>query len=205
VMGELALTRRELQKEERRKQILAAALKVFTEKGYHAANVSDVAAEAGVSQGTIYWYFDSKEALFQAAVLSVFDEWGQEATEAILAQPTARGKLEALFQGMESLGEQMEGLFMLFLGYWASSPDRARAGQWWLDLLCEYKNIVADIIGEGVRNGEFRAVDPEALAWSLLATYDGLAAYGMLLPDLDLVRTSRAFAETLLRGLEADS
>lgn len=205
MIEEPAPTKRELQKEERRKQILAAALKVFSEKGYHAANVSDVAAEAGVSQGTIYWYFESKEELARAAILSVFDEWGQEAMEAILAQPTARGKLEALFRGIESLGEQMDGLFMLFLGYWASSPDRAQAGQWWLDLLLEYKSIVAGIIAEGVQNGEFRTVDPEALAWSLLATYDGLAAYGMLVPDLDLVRTSRAFAETVLRGLEVDS
>ena len=43
---------------ERRRQILNAALEVFSQKGFHAANVSDVAARAGVSQGTIYWYFE---------------------------------------------------------------------------------------------------------------------------------------------------
>ena len=64
--------KREQAREERRRQILEAALRVFLDKGYHAANVSDVAAEAGVSQGTIYWYFSSKEELFNAAVLAAF-------------------------------------------------------------------------------------------------------------------------------------
>jgi len=204
-MEDVAPTKRERQKEERRKQILAAALKVFTEKGFHAANVSEVAAEAGVSQGTIYWYFDSKEDLFQAAVLSVFEELDQETLGTVLMQATAREKLWGLVRGMEGLAGQMGGLFMLFLGYWASSPDRTKAGQWWLELLIEYKEVVAGIIAEGVQSGELRPVDAEALAWSMLAAYDGLAAYTMLLPDLDLARISRVFAETLIKGLEADA
>jgi len=204
-MEDVAPTKRERQKEERRKQILAAALKVFTEKGFHTANVSEVAAEAGVSQGTIYWYFDSKEDLFQAAVLSVFEELDQETLGTVLMQATAREKLWGLVRGMEGLAGQMGGLFMLFLGYWASSPDRTKAGQWWLELLIEYKEVVAGIIAEGVQSGELRPVDAEALAWSMLAAYDGLAAYTMLLPDLDLARISRVFAETLIKGLEADA
>jgi len=47
--------KREQKREERRQQIIQAALRVFTQKGYNAANVSDVAAQASVSQGTIYW------------------------------------------------------------------------------------------------------------------------------------------------------
>jgi len=204
-MEDVAPTKREQQKEERRKQILAAALKVFTEKGFHAANVSDVAAAAGVSQGTIYWYFDSKEDLFQAAILSAFEELGQETMGTVLMQATAREKLWGLVRGMEGLAGQMGGLFMLFLGYWASSPDRAKAGQWWPNLLVEYKDVVAGIIEEGVKTGECRPVDAESLAWSLLATYNGLAAYAALLPDLDLVRISRAFSETLIKDLEVDA
>ena len=71
-------SRHEQVREERRQQILEAALKVFSQKGFHAANVSDVAAQAGVSQGTIYWYFDSKDDLFMAALLSVFEEFGAD-------------------------------------------------------------------------------------------------------------------------------
>ena len=50
----------------RRGQIVAAALACFARTGYHATTMADVAAQAGVSKGTPYLYFDSKEALFIA-------------------------------------------------------------------------------------------------------------------------------------------
>jgi len=53
-------------KEQRRDEILAAAKSTFAAKGYHATTIGDVAKAAGVSYGSIYWYFDSKDALFHA-------------------------------------------------------------------------------------------------------------------------------------------
>jgi AcrR family transcriptional regulator len=55
----------------RRGQIIAAALACFARAGYHATTMADVAAQAGVSKGTPYLYFESKEALF----LALHDEW----------------------------------------------------------------------------------------------------------------------------------
>ncbi len=194
-------SKREQQREERRKQILDAALTVFSQKGFHPANVSDVAAEAGVSQGTIYWYFDSKEELFQAACASILMSFGQEMLATLEHCTTATDKLRALASSVEEFSEGFESLFPMFLSYWASSPKRDATGQLWVDLLIEYKDIIVDVIEEGVRNGEFRPVDSESLVWAFLAAYDGLAAYRMLLPDLDLVACSRALIETVLAGL----
>ena len=53
-------------KEQRREEILAAAKRTFGKKGFHATTIGDVAKAAGVSYGSIYWYFDSKDALFHA-------------------------------------------------------------------------------------------------------------------------------------------
>jgi AcrR family transcriptional regulator len=194
-------TKRELAKEERRSQILEAALSVFSEKGYHTANVSDVAARAGVSQGTIYWYFESKEELFEASVLHKFERFGDDALAEVVGKPTATEKLVALSIGMEEFVADLEGLFMLFLSYWASKPDREEAGRWWLELLVQYKNLLAAIIQEGVAAGEFREVDAEALVWALMAAYDGLAAYDVFMPGLDLGQISRTFVDVLLHGL----
>lgn len=58
--------------QERRRQILDAALVEFAEKGFHAANVSAIASRANVSQGAIYWYYKSKKALFLELVAAVF-------------------------------------------------------------------------------------------------------------------------------------
>jgi AcrR family transcriptional regulator len=199
-MGETP-TRRELQRQERRQQILEAALAVFSERGFHAANVSDVAAAAGVSQGTIYWYFDSKEELFTAAILSFFLRFGQDSLAGLEGQETAADKLRALGRSMAKLAHDAEGLFALFLEYWASSARREETGQWWADILTEYKDIVVGIIEEGVERGEFRPVAAEPLAWAMMAVYDGLAAYTMLVPELDLAASSDALVDVLLKGL----
>src|ERR1700691_6409159 len=55
-------------KEARPQEILDAALMVFAEKGYASARMDDIAARAGVTKGTIYLYFDGKEAVFKTLV-----------------------------------------------------------------------------------------------------------------------------------------
>jgi len=59
---------RRRRKEARPGEIAAAALELFVEKGFAATRLDDVATRAGVSKGTVYLYFDSKEALFKAAI-----------------------------------------------------------------------------------------------------------------------------------------
>jgi AcrR family transcriptional regulator len=196
-------SKREQMREERRQQILEAALVVFGQKGFHAANVSDVAAQAGVSQGTIYWYFESKDDLLEAALLSFVDGIGQASMVDLAQCTTAASKLRTLGDSLVGLADMAEGLFAMFLEFWASSPRRDEAGQLWTDALNRYKDIIVDIIQEGVRDGEFRSVDAESLVWALMAAYDGLAAYVMLIPDLDLASISQTLMETLLAGLEA--
>ena len=74
--------KRERRKEARPGELLEAALDLFVEKGYAATKVDEVAARAGVSKGTLFLYFPSKEELFKAVVresiVGRFDEWGQE-------------------------------------------------------------------------------------------------------------------------------
>jgi AcrR family transcriptional regulator len=196
--------KREQLRQERRQQILEAAFEVFTQKGFSAAKVSDVAARAGVSQGTVYWYFDSKEELLSQSLLSFFDDLGQGAMQALEQCPTASAKLRTLGEALVGFASSARGLLTLFLEFWASTTRREELGPIWIDLLDEYKDLVADIVDEGVRNGEFRPVEAEPLAWALMAAYDGLGAYDMFVPDLDLAQVSHTFIETLLRGLELD-
>jgi TetR/AcrR family fatty acid metabolism transcriptional regulator len=194
--------KREQLRAARRSQILEAALRVFLDKGYHVTNVSDVAAEAGVSQGTIYWYFDSKDELFNAAVSEFFADFGQEVLGAFEGVSSATQKLQVLGEAMVGFTEQASGMFAMFVGYLASAQDRTEAASSWVDLLVGYKDALVAIIDEGIAAGEFRSVDPEGLAWSILAAYDGLAAYYLLMPEIDTARVSRAFVDMVLAGVE---
>jgi AcrR family transcriptional regulator len=189
---------------ERRAQIIEAALACFTRKGYNNTTMDDIVAESGLSKGSLYWYFKSKDELFAEAMLSVFTDVGREAFTALEQCTAASDKLRVIAQIAVGISEKIEGFFGLFLEFWASSPRREEAGQLWLGMLVQFKDIVVEILEEGIRNGEFKPVDAEELVWAMMAAYDGLAAYAMLIPGIDLERTSEVFAETLLDGLMVD-
>jgi AcrR family transcriptional regulator len=160
-----------------------------------------VAAQAGVSQGTIYWYFDSKEELLSAALLSYVEGLASEVMDLTLMGESAADKLRALAAGMDQFADSGARLFTMILEFWASSSRREEAAALWIDLLAEFKDAFVSILEEGIQSGEFRAVYAEDVVWAVMATYDGLAAYMLLKPDLDLARVSRAFTDALLYGL----
>jgi AcrR family transcriptional regulator len=81
----------------RRTDILAAAKKVFARKGYHATTIADIAKAAKLSYGSIYWYFDSKDALFHALMEAEGQALRDHVTEAMVSTP-ARGSPDAPFR-----------------------------------------------------------------------------------------------------------
>jgi len=97
------------EKEERRHDILAAAKKVFAGNGFHATTIAEVAREANLSYGSIYWYFDSKDALFHELMESEGQALRHHVTEALTTTPSAgapdapfRAAVKATFEFFEA-------------------------------------------------------------------------------------------------------
>ena len=67
----MGLARTRKQPEERKSELIETARRVFREKGYAATSVTDIVKEAGVSQGTFYFYFEDKEAVFDAVAETI--------------------------------------------------------------------------------------------------------------------------------------
>ena len=98
--------------EERRRQILDAAVRAFAKKGYHACRVSDIAEEAGVAYGLVYHYFESKDAVLEA----IFREmWGMMVAA-----------INAVEQTEESSREQLRKACAIVLRTWRDYPDVVR-------------------------------------------------------------------------------
>lgn len=74
-------------KEERRRQILDAALAEFSEAGYHATKVSDIVARAGIAQGTFYLYFKDKRSIFEELLSTFFQKISASITRIEVSQP----------------------------------------------------------------------------------------------------------------------
>lgn len=136
-------------------QIIEAAVKVIAENGYHASQVSKIAKEAGVADGTIYLYFKNKEDV----LVSVFEEkMGQfidKIAKAANEQPDAKQKLKTLIQ---MHFEQLEANHHLAV----VTQLELRQSNYTLRLqinkvLKPYLDIIDEIINEGIKNKEFRA------------------------------------------------
>src|SRR5205823_12670801 len=98
--------------EDKRRQILAAAVRVFAAQGYDAARVGDVAKEAGVAYGLVYHYYGSKDAVLEA----VFREaWGRLLAAVALAEETG-----------EDASEQLSLVVKIVLRAWRDDPDLVR-------------------------------------------------------------------------------
>jgi AcrR family transcriptional regulator len=152
-------------KEARPGEILDAALAEFAARGFAASRMEDIAARAGVTKGTLYLYFPSKEELFKSLV-----------RESIGAMITAR-RIEAdAYQGSAA---ELLAAVLGRIGHFARTSDRAvlpkivmsEAGNF-PELLRFYRAEVVEngmallggIIARGIARGEFRAVDPEHAA-----------------------------------------
>ncbi|HVM66892.1 MAG TPA: TetR/AcrR family transcriptional regulator, partial [Acidimicrobiales bacterium] len=99
----------EEEKEGRKADILAAAKKVFARKGYHATTIADIAKAAKLSYGSIYWYFDSKDALFHALMEAEGQALRAHVTNALTTTPAKedpeapfRAAVQATFEFFES-------------------------------------------------------------------------------------------------------
>lgn len=190
--------------EERRAQIIEAALACFTRQGYVNTTMDEIAAESGLSKGTIYWYFDSKDDLFQAAANSVLEQTVETALTAMMGCETATERLRVGAQCMVDLCREVESTFGLIIEFWTQSERREEATAFWTATITQYQQAVEAILEAGVEAGEFKPVDTEALAWMIMAAYDGLTAYHMMMPHLDMDRISQGFVEALMKGLQAD-
>jgi AcrR family transcriptional regulator len=189
---------------ETRARIIQAALDCFSRNGYNQTTMDDIVAASGLSKGTLYWHFKNKEDLLESAIRALFEEYfGADPLAHLSDLPTASDKLRAVAQEAVEASKHASGMFSLFIEYWGSSSQRTQADHVWFEFLLEYKELVVSIIEAGISAGEFKPTDADALAWSILAAYDGLAAYVMLKPDIDLPRISATFVDTLLQGLEA--
>ncbi len=208
-MEERSPTRWRRRKEARPDEILAAALESFAARGFAATRLEDVAARAGISKGTLYLYFKSKEELFEAVVRARLLP-NLERVEALAASfegPSALLLERLLLTIAGVVGSQIGAIPKLVIAEAGNFPDLAR---FYLDeVVRRGLRLIGRILRRGIARGEFRAVDVDhtvfcviapmliAALWkSSLETYDDAS--------LDAEALARAHLDLLLRGLEVD-
>jgi AcrR family transcriptional regulator len=202
------MSTRRRRKEARPGELVAAALACFAERGFAATKLDDIAAKAGVSKGTVYLYFPSKEELFKAVV--------RESLLPNIAQAETMIENPAM-----PAAEQLRGLLQFMIGRMASTPigiipklivteannfpDIAR---FYLENVVHRGfALVGRVLTRGIERGEFRKVDVPHTTFCVIAPVLLTALWrhslGRFEPDaLNPDALWRTHIELLLQGLE---
>jgi TetR/AcrR family transcriptional regulator, fatty acid metabolism regulator protein len=189
--------------EDKRRQLLDAAVRVFARKGYHASRVGDIAEEAGVAHGLLYHYFKSKDDVLEA----VFHEnWS-----------LLQLRIASVLETDEPAADQLRHVSAIVLRTWlhlpevvtvvirefGRSPELAdRIGE-----LAQPIEVIQQVIERGIERGEFRPdVDPQFAATVVYGSIDELLTGWVLgrLPsgEADVAAAEKALCEVSLRGLQ---
>ena len=144
-------------------ELLDAALDLFVEKGYAATRLDDVAARAGVSKGTLYLYYASKEDLFKAVVrqniVPLIEAFERDVAQSNATSAELLG--EFFRQWWSSFGAtRLPGIAKLVVGEAGNFPELARFFQ--QEVVLRNAMLLRSIIERGIRQGEFRPVDIDA-------------------------------------------
>ena len=162
--------KRERRKEARPGELLDAALDLFVEKGFSAARVDEVAARAGVSKGTLFLYFQSKEDLFKAVVreniVNQFPTWQEEFE--VFQGSSADMLRYALLSWWERIGKtRASGITKLVMSEAQNFPEIAQFYQ--EEVIKPGNAMIRRILERGVSSGEFRQLDLEQAVHIIVA------------------------------------
>lgn len=196
------MTERSEAAEDKRRQLLDAAVRVFARKGFHASRVGDIAEEAGVAHGLLYHYFKSKDNVLEA----VFHEnWNM-----------LQLRIASVEETDEPAADQLRHVAAIVLRTWLHLPDvvtvvirefgrspelAERIGE-----LAQPIEVIQRVIARGIERGEFRSdIDPQFAATVVYGSIDELLTGWVLgrLPsgEDDVAAAEKTLLEVSLLGL----
>jgi AcrR family transcriptional regulator len=194
-------------KEARPNEIVEAALNVFAEKGFAAARLDDIAAQAGVSKGALYLYFETKQDLFRAVVRQAISPNLDQVEAAVTAADIPFSLLvRGFYARMLSMltTTRIGAVAKMVIGESRNFPDLAQV--WHDELVSRAVALMSGVIVRAQAKGEVRPGDPRLHAFSLV----GPILLGVLWTEVftpvgaqpvDLAQLVNQHADTVLAGL----
>jgi AcrR family transcriptional regulator len=183
-------------------RILETARSLFARNGYEATGVAEMCAEARISKGAFYHHFPSKHAVFMELLqgwLDGLDAMLQVARQETTSVPQAilqmAGMMETIFQ---AAGQQLP----MFLEFWTQA---SRDKTVWQTTIAPYRRFQAfftGLIQEGIDEGSFWPVDPEATGRLILSFAIGVLLQGLLDPQgADWQKVTQQGIRLILKGI----
>mgnify|MGYP001359951514 FL=1 len=160
---------------QRKEQILDAALYVIVQNGYHQSRMDDIVSTSGLSKGAIYWYYKSKKDMY----LDLVNHWVIRYSNSLLKLPqediSSGEQLKNLFETFFDQFEKDPIVFKALLEFW-SLAGRDKDFKIKLEKVTQnFIHYIESIIKKGVESGEFKQVNPNIAAMSIMVVIEGIS------------------------------
>lgn len=185
----------------RKQQIYSTAGALFSQRGYHATSVRDIAQELNLQGGSLYAHIDSKEDVLWEIVQRAAAEFIEGVVPLASAPAAATERLRLMIRAhLRVVTHHLDDATVFFHEWRFLAPDRVRAVAEQRD---RYEAAFRCVVEDGVGAGEFRAVDPKLAALAVLSSVNWV--YQWYRPDgpLSPEQVADSFADLFLRGLQA--
>jgi len=191
-----------------RQQLMDVALKVFSTRGYSATRLSDIAAEAGVTRGAVYWHFENKQGLLFAILTEMANPYVQTATEVLESDLGPGEKIRQLVCRVKDASDESEAFLahrQLAMRFMAEHPHGFE--EYLRHISRDMKKLTGQItatIRDGQCIGEFRGdIDARIITGLIAAVLRG-SAMMKTMKGMDLLPrgTSEAVVDLIMGGLE---
>ena len=164
----------QIRKNERKEQIMNAALLVLVDKGYESSRIDDIVSESGLSKGAIYWYYKSKKEIY----LDLVNYW-------VLRYSVV---LNHIVEEGASPTQQLKDLFEYFINQYESNPEPFKVlAEFWSiagkevdfknklqKVYSNFQELIEKIILNGVKSGTFKKVDVKITALSIMVNIESI-------------------------------
>jgi len=183
--GTLALGAAVTTKTSREAEILAAAGRIFREKGYHGTSVRDIAEAVGLLKGSLYHYIRSKDELLARLFEGLLEDTVRELEAIVVREMTAEARLRAMVRAYAAAVMANHDAVGLYLREWRSLPPAELAGLG--ARRRRMRTLFTDVITDGARARAFAAGDARIAALAILGScnwvYEWYRPKGRLGPD----------------------
>lgn len=194
-----------MSKEEKRLDILNAAIKIFSKYGIHKAKIEDIAKEAGVGKGTIYEYFDSKKDLFQEVVKYGLELYKKDMMETFHREEPIRDKLVSFCSSHGKFISEHVDMAQNIASQTGVLSKEMRC--WMAECRIELGKAVIEVLKKGVENGELRNdLDLEVASYAIFGTINQYYSKKIFFDNERYEDIDPApIVDTLFRGFKNDS
>jgi TetR/AcrR family transcriptional regulator len=196
-------------KAERPQELIDAALRLFVEKGFAATKAEDIARQAGVSKGTLYLYYTSKEDLLREVISQrVSSRIAEGAQIAAGHQGSSAELMRTLLTDWwsQTLESDASAVFKLVISEVRNFPELA--GHWQREVIEPGSQLIGGMVQRGIERGEFRPVDVASVVHSIVLPMVMLCVHRHSLGACDCPAQAidphlfiRQHIELVLRGL----